>query len=221
MTAGQSSPPRGPGQRAGLAAPDILSAARALLGEGGRDGLTMRRLADRLGVAPNTIYSHFADKAALLEALVDGLMAEIELPDPDAGDWRAGLAELMTGSRRLVLAHADLIPLFLAQPGRGPNALHLGEVTLALLERGGVRGPRAVEALRILLVYTLGFAAQEAPRRADPDPAGRRAASEAAMRDAPERPRVRRMAGPLARHPDDETFATGLGWLLAGIAAPS
>ena len=50
-------------------------------------------------------------------------------------------------------------PVFLARPGLGPNAARLGEITFGLLRRGGLEGERAVEALRVLLVYSLGFAA--------------------------------------------------------------
>ncbi len=87
------------------------------------------------------------------------------MPDPGAADWRTALRELMRSTRRLLLAHADLIPLFLSRPTRGPSALRVGEVTLGLLARAGIEGPEAVEALRILLIYSFGFAAFEAPRR--------------------------------------------------------
>jgi hypothetical protein len=66
-------------------------------------------------------------------------------------------------------------------------------------------------------VFSLGFAAMEAPRRADPDPEERRAASEAAFASDEGLPRVARAAPDLARHADDRTFENGLRWLLAGI----
>jgi TetR/AcrR family transcriptional regulator, tetracycline repressor protein len=208
---------RRPGERAGLGRDAVLAAAQALSAEAGIDGLSMRRVADRLGVAPNALYSYFADKAALLDALLDWLLVGIELPPADQ-DWRGGLAALMAATRRHLLAHPHLITLYLSRPGRGPNAIHLGEVMLSLLARAGVTGPPAVEALRILLIYTFGFAAHEAPRRGDPDPAARTAGSEAAFRGASGDPRMQALAGPLAQHADDVTFATGLRWLLAGIA---
>lgn len=177
----------------------------------------MRRLAAELGVAPNALYSHFADKAALLDALLDHLLAEVEVPAAPA-DWQRGLAEILRSTRRLLLGHPELIPLFLARPGRGPNAARLGDAMLALLASAGVSGGAAVDALRVLLIYTLGFAAHEAPRRADPAGAGRVIASERAFRGARDRSHLRDLAPELARHPDDVTFEAGLRWILTGIA---
>jgi TetR/AcrR family tetracycline transcriptional repressor len=209
---------RGPGERAGLAREVVLEAARAISSREGLARLTMRRLAARLGVAPNALYSHFADKSALVEALADAVLGGVPLPPPGDPDWRAGLVHLMSESRRLLLAHAELIPVFLSRASRGPNALRLGEATLGLLARAGLEGAPAVQALQVLLVYTIGFAAHEAPRRADPDPQRRRALGEAAARSARGLPRVRLAAAELAHHPDDATFTIGLGWVIAGIA---
>ena len=75
--------------------------------------------------------------------------------------------------------------MFVARPGLGPNAARLGEITLALLRRGGLDGDRAVEALRVLLVYSLGFAAFQAPRLAG-DAGARAARAEATYAGLPE-----------------------------------
>lgn len=179
----------------------------------------MRRLADHLEVAPNSIYSHFSDKASLLEALIDSLLVDVPVPDPDRVEWREGVVELMIATRRLLLDHADLIPIFMAGPSRGPNAIRLGEVTLELLAHGGVEGTAAVEALRILLVYSFGFAAFEAPRRADPAPEHRRIRSEEAFAGSEDAPRSRVLAPELARHPTEATFEKGLRWLIDGVTA--
>src|SRR4051794_19606376 len=141
---------RGPGERAGLARAVVLEAARAISTREGLGHLTMRRLAARLGVAPNALYSHFADKSALVDALVDAVLGGVPLPVPGGPDWRAGLVHLMSESRRLLLAHAELIPLFLSRAARGPNALRLGEATLGLLARAGLEGAPAVQALQVL-----------------------------------------------------------------------
>lgn len=179
----------------------------------------MRGLAERLGVAPNAIYSHFKDKSALLDAVVDALLADLGSAVPDQETWRDGLLRVMRLTRALLLAHADLIPVFLSRPMRGPNAARLADETLALLARAGLGGRDAVNALRILLIYVFGFAAQEAPRRADPKPERRRLASRAAFESAKHSAHVRELAAQLAEHSDDETFERGLAWLLDGIAA--
>lgn len=63
----------------------------------------MRRLAECLGVVPNALYSHFADKATLLDALMDSLLVEVEVPAGDQVGWREGLVALMQSTRRFLL----------------------------------------------------------------------------------------------------------------------
>jgi TetR/AcrR family tetracycline transcriptional repressor len=220
MSSPGSSRPRGAGQRAGLSRESVLGAARRIADEEGVDRLTMRRLASELGVMPNALYTYFPHKEALLDALVDDLLADIDAGDPAEGDWRDGLARVMDSSRRLLLAHPQLVPAFLARPGLGPNAARLGEVTFELLGRGGLDGERAVEAFRVLLTFSLGFAAFQAPRlQVDAD--ARTALAEATFSSLPEDsfPRMHRLAGHLAGPTTDRHFHTGLRWLLDGIAA--
>jgi TetR/AcrR family transcriptional regulator, tetracycline repressor protein len=210
---------RGPGQRAGLRPEAVIAAARSLSEREGLAAVTMRRLAGDLGVAPNALYSHFADKTALLDAVLDDVIGQVQPPDPHAVDWAEGLVALLGQTRRLLVDHAELIPLFLFRPRRGPNAIRLGEVTLQLLARGGIHGEPAARALRALLVYAFGFAALEAPWRTQPQPDQRRARSQAALAAAaPQFPNVARLAAPLGGQPTDQDFHAGLRWLLAGIA---
>jgi TetR/AcrR family transcriptional regulator, tetracycline repressor protein len=165
----------------------VLAAARDLLAERSLEGLTMRALAERLDVTPNALYSHVASKTALLDEVLDDVLAEVEAPAADVADPVAGLHALMVSTHDVLLAHPDLVPLYLARQGaRGANAQRLGDVMLALLARSGVSGPAARGALRVLIIYTIGFAAFAA------DPALR--------------------AQELL-----DNFDRGLGWLLAGI----
>lgn len=208
---------RGPGDRAGMTAARVLEDARALVEQDGIEALTMRRLADRLGVAPNTIYSHFADKSAIVDAVLDELVGDVPVPEIQSGDWRDRVVELMEASRSMLLRHPMLVPHLLSRPMRGRNASRLGEATLALLERGGVRGPEAVTALRALLTFTFGSVVLDAPRRQDPDLDAREAASAEAFGSQADLPRVSALAEPLARRPDESDFGTALRWLLDGI----
>ncbi len=175
----------------------MLAAAHQLLAERGLEALTMRGLAERLDVAPNALYSHVPSKTALIDDVLDDVLAEVEAPTGDVEDPHAGLHSLMASTYEVLLAHADLIPLYLARQGaRGPNAQRLGDIMLTLLADAGVTGTRAREALRVLIVYTIGFAAFTT------------------------RPPIDAGAGP--ELPAEEVrgnFDSGLRWLLAGIAA--
>ena len=194
--------PRTPGQRAGLTRAGVLAAARDLVAEEGTGGLTMRALARRLGVLPNALYSHVSTKDALVDALLDDLLAEVEAPDPAVADPVAGLRTVMASTYRVLVAHADLVALYISRQGaRGANAQRLGEVMLTLLARLGVTGERALDARRVLIIYTIGFAAfsPRPPLEADPDP------------DADSR-------SPLPAAAIADNFVAGLDWLLTGIA---
>jgi TetR/AcrR family tetracycline transcriptional repressor len=188
---------RTPGQRAGLTRERVLAAAGELVAERGLGALTMRALAERLGVSPNALYSHVASKTALVDAILDEVLAEVEAPDAVVEDPVAGLHALMASTHAVLLAHADLVPAYLARGGaRGPHAQRLGDVMLALLARTGLAGQDARAALRVLIVYTIGFAAFTTGSPLQLDERGRG-------------------AGELL-----ENFDTGLRWLLAGLAEP-
>ncbi len=207
---------RAPGTRAGLNQIQIVAAARELIEREGVESLTMRGLAQQLGVAPNSIYSHFADKGALVDAVLDDLLADIPNPDVETSPWQDGLIDLMRASRETLLRHAPLLPYLFAGPMRGPQVSRLTESCLALFERGGIRGPAAVAGLRAILTYTFGSVVLDAPRRLD-DPVAREAASVAAFAARTDHPRVASLAEPLARRPADADFATSLRWLLDGL----
>jgi TetR/AcrR family transcriptional regulator, tetracycline repressor protein len=210
---------RSPGERAGLSSEQVLDAALAVLRRDGLGGLSMRRVASALGVAPNALYSHVPTKDALLDGVIDRVLGEVAVPE--RGGWRARVEALMRDSRRVLLEHPDLIPHVLARQTTGPNALRLGEATLEQLARGGVPGERGVRALQVLLIHTIGAAAFEAPRRAEPDPAARTARARAAATalDPATHPRTTESADALAAHPGDEVFTSGLRWILDGLTA--
>jgi TetR/AcrR family transcriptional regulator, tetracycline repressor protein len=183
---------RGPGQRAGLTRDLVLDAATDLLGE--RGTVTMRAVAQRLGVAPNALYSHVADKTELVDGVLDRVLAQVDAPQRGAGvDPGDAMHSLMTSTHDVLLRHPQLVPAFLARQGaRGANAQRLGAVMLEHLAAAGVTGDAAREALRVLIVYTIGFAAFDGA----PD----------------ERP----LPGPELKR----NFDRGLRWLIAGIVGP-
>ena len=187
----------------------------ALLREDGLDAVSMRRVADRLGVAPNSIYAHVADKAALIDELIDAMLAGVPTPTDDG--WRARIQRVMRDSRRELLRHPDLVPFALVRQSVGPNALRLGEVTLSALREAGLDGPEAVTGLQVLLVHTIGSAAFERGRAQDPEPAARRRRGR--ERAADFGGVTAELSEPISRWSGDEVFERGLGWLLDGLVS--
>lgn len=151
---------RGPGHRAGLSRTAVVAAARDLLSGGGVEAVSLRAVARRLDVAPNAIYSHVSGKTDLIDALLDDLLGAVPVPAEDANDPVAALYELMTATYDVLVAHPDVVPLYLARQGaRGTNAVSLGAVMEVLLTRAGVSADDVGEALRVLIVHTIGSAA--------------------------------------------------------------
>jgi AcrR family transcriptional regulator len=123
--------------RGSLTREQIIKEALALLEEHGPGALSMRRLADRLGVAPNALYTHVRGKADLIDGLIDQVYAGLTIqPDP-AGDWAEQLAALSQEIRAYLLAHPAVVPYALQQPGLGPHSLRLGEAIYNVLRPAG------------------------------------------------------------------------------------
>jgi len=97
--AGAAAQPRVP-----LSKERVLSAAVALADEGGVDALSMRRIAQQLGVVPMALYKHVANKNELLDGMIDVLVGEID-PPADGTDWKTAIRLRVLSARRMLLRH--------------------------------------------------------------------------------------------------------------------
>src|ERR671930_1356930 len=79
-----------PQRRPSVTREQVVREALALLDAVGFDGLTMRRLAERLGVQAASLYNHIRDKHELLALLADTICGEVRAPDPHR-PWREQL----------------------------------------------------------------------------------------------------------------------------------
>jgi AcrR family transcriptional regulator len=179
----------------------------------------MRRLADAVGVMPNALYTYFADKAAILDAVLDDLLGDLKRPRSNL-TWQQGLVSMMSAYRWLLLAQPGLIALTVSRPMIGPNALRLREDMLTLLRRGELGEADTVTAYFALFAYTTGFVAFETAR-----PPGRRDARQRAQTHQLHAalamdafPSTRALAGRLAKRPGDREFTRGLRAVIAGFA---
>lgn len=148
---------------------DVRQAARAVLADDGSAGLTMRSVATRLGVRPNTLYSHVAGKDGLVDELLDDTLVDVTRPRPDAADPKAAIREVFASTYRVLTEQPDLVPFYLRRQGvNGPHAQRLGELVIGLLARAGVDDDNeARQALRVLIVHTIGSAAFDQPDPGD------------------------------------------------------
>lgn len=91
-------------RRAPLSRNRVLAAAVELADEVGIESLSMRRLAQELGVVPMALYKHVANKEELLDGMVDAIVAEIDPPVRDAG-WKHTVRQRVLSARRALLRH--------------------------------------------------------------------------------------------------------------------
>ena len=201
----------------------IIKEALALLEEHGPGALSMRRLADRLGVAPNALYYRVRGKADLIDGLIDQVYADLDLdPDP-SGDWTQQLTTLNQAVRDHLLAHPAVVPYALQQPGLGPHSLRLGEAIYDILRPAGFSDQAVVGTVYGLLTYILGFVALEIARAGtDPqtsDEFVRRMWAFFAALPPGEFPHTVELAAQLARISTDDQFQFGIRTFIAGLSA--
>jgi TetR/AcrR family tetracycline transcriptional repressor len=210
-------------QRGFLSRDLIIQEAFALLDKHGPGALSMRRLADHLGVAPNALYTHVRGKADLIEGLIDQVYAGLQLdPDPTK-DWTEQLATISQAVRAQLLAHPAILPYAIQQPGLGPHGLRLGEAIYGVLRPAGFSDQATVGIVYALLTYILGFVALEIPRAGTTpqtsDEFVRRLHGFFAALPPGEFPHTVQLAPLLARISTDDQFQFGIGIFLAGLQA--
>ena len=121
----------------------MVDAAIALADDSGLEAVTLRRIAESLGVTPMALYRHVVNKDDLLDRMADQLYAELAPAEP-TGDWWEGLAELARSTRSVLLAHPWAAPLF-ARPLAGPHSVAVDEALSTSLTQAGFSPAEARE----------------------------------------------------------------------------
>jgi AcrR family transcriptional regulator len=150
------SSPRTRRPRGSLSPDAILDAAEAIVAADGYAALSMRAVAARLGSVPMALYNHFATKDALVDALLDRVLARFE-PPPVTDDWAADLAAFARAHRRLLSQHPWAVAPLFARPNPGPAAVRIGEHAFAILARGSFTEEDAVAAFSGVIALNYGW----------------------------------------------------------------
>ena len=125
--------------------------------EGGIETLTMRKIAQTLGVAPMALYRHVANKDDLVDGLVDLVFAEIALPHSGV-DWKRAMRERAISVRDVLSRHRWAIGLMESRRNPGPANLQHHDAVLGNLRQGGFSIAMAAHAYSVLDGYIYGFA---------------------------------------------------------------
>lgn len=138
--------------------------ALQLLDEVGMDGLTMRALADRLGVKAASLYWHLRDKEELADLLLEAINAEIPLPQPGL-PWRDRLERGAWEWRQALLKHRDAARLAMGRFVARPETLRRIEGVLATLHQAGFNPRDTADAAYLFSNFVPGFVAEETTAR--------------------------------------------------------
>lgn len=114
----------------------IRTSALEIIDGEGLEALSMRRLADALGVRAASLYNHVATKEALLHDIADGVMASVDTAGFDHG-WTTGLARWARSYRAALTAHPNLVPFMASGPARRETALSRADAVHGGLTRAG------------------------------------------------------------------------------------
>ena len=121
---------------AGLSKQRVVVEAVRLADREGVDGLSMRRLAGALGAGAMSLYHYVASKEELLDAMIDVVFEEIELP-PEETDWQSAMRRRAVSARQVLARHPWAIGLMESRTSPGPAHLRHREAVTACLRRAG------------------------------------------------------------------------------------
>jgi AcrR family transcriptional regulator len=212
--------PTGPERRTQLTRERVMAAAIELADRDGIESISMRRLAQELGVEAMSLYTHVRSKGDLLAGMADAVISQIPVSGEGA-DWKASLRQLALAARGVMLLHPWAPRTVEAQAAPGPAALRYINVVLGILREGGFSIAQTHHALHILGSRLLGFTQALFDDSGDLEP---EAAAALASALGASHPYVVEMAlavthgGALGRCDDDAEFTFTLDFLLDGLA---
>ncbi|WP_158554006.1 TetR/AcrR family transcriptional regulator [Micromonospora deserti] len=189
---------------------DLITAAALKVGD--REGvkaMSMRRIAAELGCDPMSLYRHFPDRQALLDAVADLALADARDPDPGES-WEARLVAVLTSIRSAALRHPGIAAHIAGRPPLQRHGRRLAAAIIGALAEAGLPPADVIRATQALIAY-LAAALAMSLQAGEPDARWRELrAAIAALPDA-----LPDDALPVTG--SDDQFGYGLGLLIAGI----
>ncbi|MFE6869516.1 TetR/AcrR family transcriptional regulator [Kitasatospora sp. NPDC057692] len=146
--------------RAPLSRERVIRAAVEVADEKGAAALTMRAVAQPLGVEAMSLYHHVAGREEILDGMVDAVFGEIELPRHGT-DWKDAMRRRAVSARAALLRHPWAIGLMDSRAQPGPATLRHHDAVLGALRAGGFSVRMTAHAVSLIDSYLYGFVLQE------------------------------------------------------------
>ena len=184
------------------------------------EALTVRKLAASLGTAPMTLHYHVQSKESLIDAMVESVFAEIEVP-PEDTDWKQAIHLRCVSARTVLGRHPWAAPLMESRLSPGPANLGHHNAVVGCLRQAGFSVELAAHAYAVLDSYVYGFAFEEATLPGQDDvELGPIADQMAGLLDSGPYPYLSELAREYTLRPGyrfGDSFEFGLGLLLDGL----
>jgi AcrR family transcriptional regulator len=212
------------GGRARLSKRAVVDRALKLADADGLEALTIRKLAQDLGVTPMALYWHFRSKEDLLEGMAEQVWGEIEVNVDASQPWWAQLQGGLESLIRVLRAHRSAPQLLLEHEKRNEAALRATEAALEILLAAGFDAVHAAEIARSTLWTGITLVMSEAgyhPELSDEERAewNRRSQVELAMLPAARYPHLVQCAAPMANCEPEFHYRLGVELFIAGVRA--
>lgn len=206
------------GSRKPISRAGILKAATQLADQHGVASLSMRKIAQAVGVEAMSLYNHVANKDEVLDGVLDNIVAEFELP-VTSGDWKPAIAGSALSAHRVLCRHPWAAALMLSRVRVGPASLAWAEATIGCLRRAGFSYPLADHAWNAVDNHIYGFTLQIVSAPVKPEDYAASAAQYLPLIPADEYPHLHAMATLVAnrQHSGINDFNFGLTLLLDGL----
>jgi AcrR family transcriptional regulator len=147
----------------------VLAAAVALADQGGVDALSMRKLAQELGVVPMALYKHVANKDELLDGMIDVVVSEID-PPPSGTDWKTAIRRRVLSARRALLRHPWASRVIESRTTPTPTVLAYMDSMIGMFRAGGFSIDLTHHAMHAMGSRLLGFSQELFDDSVDLDP---------------------------------------------------
>jgi AcrR family transcriptional regulator len=158
------------GGRSGLNVDRIVSAAIEIADADGLAALSMRRVAEHLGVGTMSLYTHVPGKGELIDVMLDTVIGEVDMPDDLPEGWRARLEAIARANWALYHRHPWILQVATGRPPLGPNVIAKYDYELRAVEGIGLDDVEMDSVVTLVLGHAEGAArraleASQAERR--------------------------------------------------------
>lgn len=211
--------------KAPLSEDAVVDAALRILKSDGPEAVSMRRVAQALDTGPASLYVYVRNREGLVNAMLDRVVAKVELETPDPSRWRTRLHALLDRLHGALVAHPGMAAMTLAEPPATDAILLFADNLLDNLLAGGLTPQAAAWGCDILVALVYAAAREDDVRRTRGDLHGDERAEHlrVAFADLPADrfPALREHAGRMVAGTSDQRRRFAVDVVLDGLAAVS